>query len=110
MIDQYSFGKIIINGKAFTKDIIIQNGQIKSWWRKQGHNVQLDDVKEVIKEKPDIMIIGTGGHGAMQVPEETRRFILEKGIKLITEKTSDAVNTFNKEKQENKAGLFHLTC
>ncbi len=48
-IEHYSFGKIIINGKTYTSDVIIYPEKVdSSWWRKQGHSLYIDDLKDVI--------------------------------------------------------------
>jgi len=109
MIEDYSFGKMKINGKSYTADVIIKDGEVSSWWRKRGHYVEPGDVGPFI-HNAKVVIIGAGESGNMQVPEETRRFMAEKGVKVIVKKTADAVKSFNKEKEENKVGLFHLTC
>ena len=37
-IDRYAFGNIVIDGKAYTKDVIIFPDRVYSpWWRKDGH-------------------------------------------------------------------------
>jgi len=71
MIEDYSFGKIIINGKKYDSDLIIFKDHIyDSWWRKEGHNLCIDDIKEIIDIKPEVLIIGTGYFGLMKVPQE----------------------------------------
>jgi len=109
MIEAYTFGKIVIDGKAYTNDVIIYKGKITSWWRKTSHNVEPDDIEKYLEQKPEIVVIGTGESGVMEVPEETRQFIEQKGIKLIIQKTGEAVKTFN-DLKGNKMGMFHLTC
>ncbi len=111
-IDHYSFGKIIIDGKTYTMDLIIYPDRIDpSWWRKEGHLLQIEDLSEVIKEKPDILIIGTGYNGVMRVPEETVVNLRSKGIEVIIKKTTEAVEVFNNMKGDKKViAAFHLTC
>ena len=62
-----------------------------------------------MQQKPELIVIGTGASGMMDVPDQTRMFIKRNNIKLIVEKTAEAVESFNKAK-EKKVGLFHLTC
>ncbi|MEA1932944.1 MAG: Mth938-like domain-containing protein [Thermodesulfobacteriota bacterium] len=48
MIDNYSFGKIVINGQVYTSDLKIVKGRVYSgWWRKSGHSVSIDDVTDI---------------------------------------------------------------
>jgi hypothetical protein len=47
MIENYSFGQMLINGKKYNSDLIIFKDYIyDSWWRKEGHNLCIDDIKE----------------------------------------------------------------
>jgi len=53
MIEHYSFGKITIDGQTYTSDLIIYPGKIDtSWWRKEGHNLQVEDLKDVLIDSP----------------------------------------------------------
>ena len=113
MIESYKFGQIIIDKKKYTSDLIIFKDHIyDSWWRKEGHNLCIDDIKEIIDEKPDTLIIGTGCYGLMKIPEELIEHIKSSGIKqVIIEKTRDACTEYNKLYKTNKIiAAFHLTC
>jgi hypothetical protein len=49
MIEQYSFGNIVINGEKYMNDVkIIQGNVVPSWWRKSGHHVEVEDVEDII--------------------------------------------------------------
>ena len=113
MIENYSFGQIFINGEKYNSDLIIFEDRISdSWWRKEGHNLCVDDIKEIIDKKPDTLIIGTGYYGLMKVPEELIEHIKSSGIKqVIVKKTGDACNEYNTLcKKKNIVAAFHLTC
>jgi hypothetical protein len=112
MIEHYNFGHIIINGKEYNSDLIIFIDHIDdNWWRKEGHNLCIDDVKEIINKKPDILIIGTGFYGLMKVSPEIRKYLESIGIKLIVKKTKDACDEYNNLHQNKKViAAFHLTC
>ncbi len=111
-IESYSFGRITVDNKTFTSDVIIYPDRVNSkWWRKEGHLLQLEDISGVIEERPDIMIIGTGYSGVMRVPEETISELSKKGIKVYTEKTIKAVKLYNEsDKSKKVVAAFHLTC
>ncbi len=109
-IQGYEFGKIKINEQEIDYDIALTDESIEKWWRKTSHNVEPSDVKEFIeKYKPELVIFGNGHDGMMQVPEETKKFIQEKGIEIIVQKTGEAVKIFNKENKK-KIAFLHLTC
>lgn len=110
MIDSYKFGEIVVNGKTYTDDIIIFPDYVKdNWWRKQGHLLQIDDLKDVFNYKPKKLIIGTGYNGLMKVSGEVSNKADELGIELIIKKSEEACKTYNKEK-DNVIIALHLTC
>jgi hypothetical protein len=112
MIDAYDFGRIVINGTAFTSDVIIFPDHVKDeWWRKDGHILHIEDIGTIIKEKPEVLIVGTGKYGVMKVPVQTREYIESNGIDLIVEPTDKACEVYNQISREKKAvAALHLTC
>jgi len=113
MIESYNFGKIVVNGKVYTSDLIIFNDSVReNWWRKEGHKLHIEDLKEVIKKKPEILIVGTGYFGLMKVPKEVKDFLTQKGIEVVSQKTKEACETFNKllSCKRKVAAALHLTC
>ena len=89
------------------------------WQRKESHIFDIDSVKRAVEQSPDTLILGTGESGMAKATEDCQRFIKEKGIELIIDRTAEAVRTFNviyqdsleEEGEQRKViGLFHLTC
>ncbi len=113
MIEQYSFGNIVVNSVRYTNDMKIVEGKvIPEWWRKRGHSVDVDDVQDILKSGPNIVVLGKGSPGMMKATRALREFLKDRNIELIEEKTTKAVETFNqllKEGQDIAAG-FHLAC
>ena len=111
-IEHYSFGKIIIDGKSYTSDVIIYPDRVgASWWRKEGHNLNIADLTDVIEAKPDILVVGTGYSGAMKVPQETLKHLESKGITVKVYRSSEAVELFNALQTDKKVVVaLHLTC
>jgi len=96
MIKEYHFGSITIDGKTYNHDVEVRwTGEVLPWWRKESHVIDLADVKRAIGQNPDTIIISTGESGLARVAEEAKKFILERGIKLIIDKTEEAARTFN---------------
>jgi hypothetical protein len=112
MINSYSFGSIEVNGRTYKNDLIIFPERVMSnWWRKEGHMLNLEDLEEVIEERPEVLIIGTGHNGAMQVPEEVVGDLKRQGIEVIVENTRKAYKTYNDMSAKRKcAAALHLTC
>ncbi len=111
-INSYSFGRIVIDGKTYMSDVIIFSDRVKAdWWRKEGHELNSEDITEIIEEKPDLLIVGKGAYGLMKIKEETKRILEENNIKLIAKKTSEACKIFNeKSGKEKVVAALHLTC
>ena len=111
-IEHYSFGKITVDGQTYTSDVIIYPDKINSsWWRKEGHNLHVDDLKDVIEAEPEVLIVGTGYFGVMKVPKETISNLESKGIAVHVERSGKAVELFNKLQRDKKVtAALHLTC
>jgi hypothetical protein len=111
-IDGYVFGRIIIDGKTYTTDVIVYPDRVdSSWWRKEGHSLYKGDLPGIAEAKPDVLVIGTGNMGVMQVPKSTIKYFEEHGIGVHIAKTGEAVEIFNNLSSGNKViGAFHLTC
>lgn len=112
MIEKYDFGQIVIDGKKYNKDLMVFPDRIKvGWWRREGHRVHIEDIAEILKEKPEVLIIGKGYYGLMEVTLETEKRIRSEGIELIAEKTSKACEIFNAiSKSRRVVAALHLTC
>jgi hypothetical protein len=111
MIESYEFGRIVIDGKEYCNDVIIFPEKLRSeWWRKEGHYLQMEDLEEVFREKPKLLIIGTGHSGVMKVSPLVREFCTKQNIQLIEELTRDAVKKYNELAGPGVIGAFHLTC
>jgi len=112
-IDSYSFGKIVINGQAYSSDVIIYDDRVdSSWWRKEGHSLCPEDIADVLNARPDILIIGTGYAGVMSVPKKTLAHIESRGIEVKVARTSKAVELYNslQGKKNTVIAAFHITC
>lgn len=111
-INSYSFGRIVIEGKAYTSDLIIYPDRVdSSWWRKEGHILNICDIEEIVKKEPEVLVVGCGNPGLMKVLKETRDFIESEGIRLISESTEEACKLYNRLHPTKKVvAALHLTC
>ncbi len=113
MIESYDFGRIVVDGKEYTTDLIIFPDRVEDgWWRKVGHQLHIEDIEEVVDKVPDVLVVGTGYSALMKVPAETKRYIEEREIELVIQPTKRACETYNKLIQSGKKAVaaFHLTC
>jgi hypothetical protein len=112
-IDSYQFGKIVIDGIAYSSDLIILGNIIgPNWWRKQGHRLLAEDLETIIAAKPSVLVVGCGASGMMKVPDQTRQVLQQHDIQLEALDTGKAVQRFNELSQQGAdvAAALHLTC
>ncbi len=112
-VDAYAFGRITINGQAFSKDVLVlPRGVLSPWWRKEGHSLDPEDLDDVLADPPETLVIGTGYYGKMDVPEKTLKALRAKGIEPRVARTSQAVEELNRLQRESVrvAAALHLTC
>jgi len=112
MITHYSFGKIVIDGRTYTSDVIIYPDRVDDkWWRKEGHRLQPEDLTGVVEAEPEAVVIGTGNLGLMKVPAETIAYLQSRGIEVHSAPTGRAVDFFNKlQTKKRTIACLHLTC
>ena len=112
LITDYAFGRITIDGKTFSNDVIINGHKIiPEWWRKKGHLADIDDLKDVPLKEATHLIIGTGYYGMMKINPSLEEYCRKHGIILESMRTASAVEMFNRcDTSEKFIGAFHLTC
>ncbi|MGD9140670.1 MAG: MTH938/NDUFAF3 family protein [bacterium] len=112
MIEDYHFGSITVNGRTYTNDIKIVGGEVvPDWWRIEGHKLAVADIQDILKAKPDVLVVGKGDPGLMDVTPETERRLQELDILLIAKPTAEAKETYNSLLgQRRVAFAAHLTC
>lgn len=114
MIEEYSFGRIKILGKVYSSDVIVgKDGVINQrWWRREGHRVKVDDIADILKEKPETVVFGTGANGRVLVDEKVVDELKKIGCEVIAVKSDEAVKKFNDLLKSGKKVVLaiHLTC
>ena len=111
-IDSYRFGRLVVDGKPHTKDVIILPDKvIAGWWRSEGHTLLPSDLEEVFAARPDLLIVGQGAYRRMSVTDEVKQSLQQADIELIAKSTKDACETYNQYKDQRAvAAALHLTC
>ncbi len=112
-IEDYAFGRIRIDGREYTDDVIIFPDHVHSpWWRAKGHELAVNDIDEILASPPRHLIIGSGYLGRMRVPEATRQVLREKDVKVQVLPTQEAVVEYNRLAGESAdvVAALHLTC
>jgi hypothetical protein len=110
-IEQYSFGRVTIDGEEHSRDVIVLPKRvIGSWWRKDGHGLVLEDLKDVLEELPERLIVGTGAHGRLRPDPATIERLRERGIEVDVLPTDEAVRRYGELNPAATAAALHLTC
>ncbi len=113
MIDSYRFGRIVVDGVEYTRDLIILPERVEGgWWREEGHRLGLGDLGEALAAEPEVLVVGKGYLGRMRVGEDVERALSERGIAFRAEKTGRACEVYNELVREGKRAVaaLHLTC
>lgn len=108
-----SFGEVVIDGKHYTEDIVINKSAItrrnKSVSRMSkgiyGHTPLT--IHENIPWECGTLVIGTGMYGGLPVTDEVFKMAEELGVSLILKKTKEALKHLS---DESTNFIFHLAC
>jgi hypothetical protein len=98
------FGRIDIDGRTYTSDVIITPERVlDSWWRQEGHRLAVVDLPDIVAARPDVLVIGTGYLGRMSVSDKARQYLRAHGIEVREARTREAVQEFNRlQKTHNR--------
>jgi hypothetical protein len=110
-IDQYEFGRIVVDGREETRDLIILPGRVvRNWWRRDGHALVLDDLAEVLDELPSPPGHGDRRRRADAPRPQAIRQLQNRGLTVEALPTAQAVRRFGELDPANTAAALHLTC
>jgi hypothetical protein len=113
VVDSYSFGQVVVDGTPYDRDLILFPDRVQAdWWRREGHRLLVEDLGSVLEYAPEVLVVGTGSSGVMEVPAPTAASVRSRGIVLEVERTAEACRRFNELLGEGKrvVAALHLTC
>lgn len=111
-IDAYSFGRIRVCGDDFSDDLIVFPHKVEPYWRRRDARLlSVTDLETVIEYSPDLLVVGTGAAGGLQLESTAKEALRQKGIDCIEERTDLAWQIFNDQIEQDRrvVGAFHLT-
>lgn len=109
IINSTSFGSITIDNKTYNHDIwIFVDKTIQR--RDRNHKFTLEEFNILTKNNPEIIVIGTGQYGVVEIEENVIKASKERNINLIYDRTPSAIKKFNELKDKKIAAAFHTTC
>jgi hypothetical protein len=110
-LEGYSFGRIVVDGEEQTRDLIVlPNRVLTNWWRREGHSLAIEDLREVDDELPPKLILGTGAHGRLHPPRAVIEELERRGIEVEVLQTGEAVRRYGELDARHTAAALHLTC
>ena len=110
-IDGYRFGRIVVDGREETADVIVlPDRTVSNWRRRDGHSLVLEDLDEVLQELPPRLVIGTGANGRLHPDPVTLELLRQRGIEVEALPTDEAVRRFQELDPAATAAALHLTC
>ena len=116
--DSSSFGEVIINSRSFG-DVLVIGDEIEErddprLERELGTDHLIGDweVRKLLDNNPEIVIIGAGTAGDLRVTPEVRERFKKAKVKLIILTTPLAIEEYNLLVSQNKKvnALIHTTC
>jgi putative phosphoribosyl transferase len=112
-IDAYSYGRMRVCGDDFDEDLIVFPDKVEPYWRRrEAHALTMLDLESVVEYAPELLIVGTGTVGRLQLDPSAKEFLRQKGIDCVDARTDRAWQLFNEEMERDTrvVGAFHLTC
>jgi hypothetical protein len=113
-ITNYEFGRIRVDGKEHTRDVIVTpNRVVGDWWRRDGHSLVIEDLDDVVDDLPQRLIVGCGHDGRLRPDPSVAEALARRGVEMEALPTTDAVRRYSELEAENPAAVaaaLHLTC
>ena len=110
-IESYSFGRVLVDGREETADVVVLPSRVlRNWRRRNGHSLVIEDLEEVLDELPERLLIGTGADGRMLPDPVTLELLRERGVEVETLRTDEAVRRYGELNPAATAAALHLTC
>lgn len=71
-----------------------------------------EELSFLLKKNPEVIVIGAGQYGLVEISKDVKTITSKKGIDLIKFPTQQAIKKFNEliEKGKKVVGFFHITC
>ena len=104
------FGLLVYSAVPFPAvDLVIHSNGLPAVRGGKAHFVGLAEIEGLLKEGPDVLIIGTGYDNRVQVGEE---ILAMSAVQVLPLPTPQAVMRYNELKGKGKrvAAIIHSTC
>lgn len=108
MIDNKKYGQVLIIGDKVTerkyeklKELFGTSHKIGSW-----------EIDQLLENSPEIIMVGTGQDGQLEISENLLNKAKEKNIEIIAAITPETIKIYNEKVKVGKIvnALIHTTC
>src|SRR6266852_8266023 len=113
--DKFSLGSLHIDGNIYTRDVVIDRGEIRKRKKKPSKKFRDDfghtplSVEESIPWKCRQLVVGTGAYGRLPVMKDVKLEAERRKIELLILPTKEAIEALKQDRDETNASL-HVTC
>jgi len=116
-VDSFWFGSIVINGRKYGCDVLIfPDGTVRKrrdgFWKFGSHAIKRIDIEELVRVKPEVLVVGTGTNGRARLTSEAEAYARAANISFTSAPSSEAIQQLNQFIDQGKqvAALIHITC
>lgn len=104
------FGLLVYSAIPFpAADLVIHANGLPALRGSKAHFVGFAEIEPLLRERPDVLIVGTGYNNMVQVEEE---ILAMSAVQVLPLPTPQAVRRYNELRGEGKrvAAIIHSTC
>jgi hypothetical protein len=110
-LENYSFGRLTVDGQEHTRDLIVLPERVVTdWWRREGHSLAIEDLDEVLDELPARLVLGVGAYGRLHPEAAVIAELERRGVQVECLPTDAAVRRYGELDERRTAAALHLTC
>jgi hypothetical protein len=114
-IDEFSFGRIRIDGTTYEHDVVIDDGKIRKRKKKPSKKFRTASghtplsAEEKIPWKCRRLVVGTGSCGNLPVLDDLKREAARRKVELVLLPTADAIGILRRQPKDTNA-ILQVTC
>lgn len=90
------FGEVAVGPSVYRNDVIVFPERVAPWRRRQNGAVTPDDIDEVLRYEPEMVIFGNGFAKRVEVQAEVREYLRKRGIRYMVFSTPRASEIYNR--------------
>ena len=98
-----------LNGKSYRGEVKKRKKAVAKQRYGTSHMIGPDELKKLCKGRPEVIFLGTGQYGRVELTDEGQEFLRRRAIEWRALPTPEAAHAYN-ECERSKAPLLHVTC